>query len=141
CSWTSLAVVLSILVSNLQSTKKSEDVNITNPHSLYRMNLIQGQLEIMPPSQVNTETDERVFDIIGQLYNWVSANRNLVGKAGGSQGCYTLSNIIDDPKPTILGPDASVVLSARFETSSISTSCTKLCCGITLTESITLGFS
>ncbi|CAG8736210.1 4884_t:CDS:2, partial [Dentiscutata heterogama] len=91
-----------------------EKTALANPHSLYRMNLIQGQLEIMPPSPVHTETDEREFDIIGQLYNWVFANRNLVGKAGGSQGCYTLPNTIDDLKPTILGPDASVVLSARW---------------------------
>ncbi|CAG8782410.1 22212_t:CDS:2, partial [Gigaspora rosea] len=88
-----------------------EKTALANPHSLYRMNLIQGQLEIMPPSPVHTETE---FDIIGQLYNWVSANRILVGKAGGSQGCYTLPNTIDDPKPNIMGPDASVVLSARW---------------------------
>ncbi|CAG8557641.1 12878_t:CDS:2 [Dentiscutata erythropus] len=82
-----------------------EKTALANPHSLYQMNLIQGQLEIMPPSPVHTETE---FDIIGQLYNWVFANRNLVGKAGGSQRCYTLPNTIDDPKPTILGPDTSV---------------------------------
>ncbi|KAF0443232.1 Uma2 family endonuclease [Gigaspora margarita] len=93
-----------------------EKTALANPHSLYRMNLIQGQLEIMPPSPVHTETDEREFDIIGQLYTWVFANRNLVGKASASQGCYTLPNTIDDPKPTILGPDASVVLSARWNT-------------------------
>ncbi|CAG8847752.1 1731_t:CDS:2, partial [Gigaspora margarita] len=100
-----------------------EKTALANSHSLYRINLIQGQLEIMPPSPVHTKTDEREFDIIGHLYTWVFANRNLVGKAGASQGCYTLPNTIDNPKPTILGPDASVVLSARWNALSNADRC------------------
>jgi len=51
--------------------------------------------------------------IIGQIYNWYLANVNLVGKAGASQGAYTL------PNGDILGPEASVVLSTRWNALSI----------------------
>ncbi|CAG8656425.1 4179_t:CDS:2, partial [Paraglomus brasilianum] len=51
-----------------------------NPH--LRMNLIEGQLELMP---VLKETNARESEVITQLGIWCRANRNLVGQGGASQ--------------------------------------------------------
>ncbi|CAG8579498.1 1763_t:CDS:2, partial [Scutellospora calospora] len=85
-----------------------EEIALANPNSFYRMNLIQGQLEIMPPQPVRNETDQGELLIIYQIVGWCLANANLVGHHGGSQGAYTLNS------GDILGPGASVVLSARW---------------------------
>ncbi|CAG8656564.1 11718_t:CDS:2, partial [Acaulospora morrowiae] len=88
--------------------KLFEEIALANPNSFYRMNLIQGQLEIMPPQPVHNDTDQREVNIIIEIGNWCRANDNLVGHYGGSQGAYTLNT------GDILGPEASVVLSARW---------------------------
>ncbi|CAG8687836.1 11946_t:CDS:2, partial [Acaulospora morrowiae] len=87
-----------------------EEIALANPHSFYRMNLIQGQLEIMPPQPVHNGCylDQREANIVGEVRNWCRANVNLVGHYGGSQGAYTLRS------GDILGPEASVVLGARW---------------------------
>ncbi|CAG8618777.1 3696_t:CDS:2, partial [Dentiscutata heterogama] len=90
-----------------------EKTALANPHSFYRMNLIQGQLEIMPPSPVFSETDEAESNIIADVVIWCRANEDLVGHHGGSQGAYTLRD------GNILGPDASVVLRTRWNALSI----------------------
>ncbi|CAG8434276.1 11190_t:CDS:2 [Scutellospora calospora] len=90
--------------------KRFEEIALANSHC--RMNLIQGTLEIMPP--VSNDTDQRKANIICDVVIWCRANANLVGHFGASRGCYTLSNTVNDSKPTILGPDASIVLSTRW---------------------------
>ncbi|CAG8804265.1 10414_t:CDS:2 [Dentiscutata erythropus] len=90
-----------------------EKTALANPHSFYRMNLIQGRLEIMPLT-VFGEPDEAESNIIADIVIWCRANRNLVGHHGGSQGAYRLRD------GNILGPNASVVLRTRWDALSIS---------------------
>ncbi|RHZ81417.1 hypothetical protein Glove_120g202 [Diversispora epigaea] len=85
---------------------------IAKANSYYRMNLIQGTLEIMPP--VSNDIGRREADILCNIVIWCRANVNLVGQYGSSQVCYTLPDTINDLKPTILSPNAHVVLSARW---------------------------
>ncbi|CAG8617312.1 10014_t:CDS:2, partial [Paraglomus occultum] len=80
-----------------------------------RMNLIEGQLESMPFSRKRMKKyclDAKEFDIIGQLYVWCRANKNLVGQGGASQGAFRVPN--SRGGFNILGPDASVILSPRW---------------------------
>ncbi|CAG8657165.1 3919_t:CDS:2, partial [Acaulospora morrowiae] len=90
--------------------KLFEEIALANPNSFYRMNLIQGQLEIMPPQSVHNETGILSKRVTYDLSNcWmVPSNANLVGHHGGSQGTYTLNS------GDILSPKASVVLSSRW---------------------------
>ncbi|CAG8598794.1 3098_t:CDS:2 [Diversispora eburnea] len=77
----------------------------------------------MPPFPVHSEFSEKGLDIITQVGIWKRANENyLVGGCTSSQGTYTLTNL-ENPnnlnKPTVLGPDAAVVLKTRWDTLSV----------------------
>ncbi|CAG8720347.1 11297_t:CDS:2, partial [Ambispora leptoticha] len=89
-----------------------KEIAHANPH--LRMNLIEGQLELIPVLKETNKKclDAKEFDIIGQLYVWCRANRNLVGQGGASQGAFRVPN--GRGGFNILGPDASVVLSPRW---------------------------
>ncbi|CAG8585983.1 13559_t:CDS:2, partial [Racocetra fulgida] len=97
--------------------KQFEKIASLNSRFL-RMNLIEGQLEIiMPPLPVHYDTGDNEFEIIGQVYKWCEANESLVGKRGTSQSAFRLLRLEnpDSPdKPTILSPNAAVILKARF---------------------------
>ncbi|RHZ80526.1 hypothetical protein Glove_134g260 [Diversispora epigaea] len=87
---------------------------ITKANSHCQMNLIRGTLEIMPLVSNDTEA---ILNY--QVTSWCLTNANLVGQFSSStisytNGAYTLPDIINDSKPTILGSDTSVVLSARW---------------------------
>jgi Uma2 family endonuclease len=65
----------------------------------------EHQLVIMTPT--GSETDERNFDLIGQLWAW--ARQNGTGVGFGSSGGFTL------PNGAIRSPDASWVSKERWE--------------------------
>ncbi|CAG8617302.1 4870_t:CDS:2, partial [Racocetra fulgida] len=83
-----------------------EKTALANPHSFYRMNLIQGQLEIMPPNPVHNETDQRESIIIAEVVNWCLANEDLVGHHGGSQEGMSIDPIANPPTVRIYSFDA-----------------------------------
>ncbi|CAG8582279.1 3650_t:CDS:2 [Ambispora gerdemannii] len=75
-----------------------EKIAFANPH--LRMNLIEGQLEIM---SVLEETNTREAWLIWQVGNWCNAN----GHFGGFNASIIVPNARDDFD--ILGPDACVM--------------------------------
>ncbi|CAG8683801.1 2122_t:CDS:2, partial [Ambispora leptoticha] len=66
---------------NRNSEQLFEEIAHANPQ--LRMNLIEGQLELMPMKKYCL--DAREFEVITQLGIWCRANRNLVGQGGASQ--------------------------------------------------------
>lgn len=65
----------------------------------------QGDLVIMAPT--GSETDERNFNLIGQLWAWVQQDGTGVGF--GSSGGFTL------PNGAVRSPDAAWILKSRWE--------------------------
>lgn len=65
----------------------------------------QGDLVIMSPT--GSETDERNFNLIGQLWAWVQQDGTGVGF--GSSGGFTL------PNGAVKSPDAAWILKSRWE--------------------------
>lgn len=65
----------------------------------------QGDLVIMAPT--GSETDERNFNLIGQLWAWVQQDGRGVGF--GSSGGFTL------PNGAVRSPDAAWILKSRWE--------------------------
>ncbi|BAZ52307.1 hypothetical protein NIES4103_49670 [Nostoc sp. NIES-4103] len=64
-----------------------------------------GELIIMPPT--GSETDERNFDLIGQLWAWTKQDSTGVGF--GSSGGFTL------PNGAVKSPDAAWIKRTRWE--------------------------
>lgn len=64
-----------------------------------------GELVLMSPT--GSETDERNFDLIGQLWAWVQQNGTGVGF--GSSGGFTL------PNGAVRSPDAAWIERSRWE--------------------------
>lgn len=65
----------------------------------------QGDLVIMPPT--GSETDQRNFNLIGQLWAWVQQDGTGVGF--GSSGGFTL------PNGAVKSPDAAWISRSRWE--------------------------
>ncbi|RIA81167.1 hypothetical protein C1645_744720 [Glomus cerebriforme] len=61
---------------------------------------------------VSSLAGQREAVLITRVTNWCLNNCRIVGQFGSSQSCYNLPL----PKPTVRGPDASVVLTARWNT-------------------------
>ncbi|WP_445628171.1 Uma2 family endonuclease [Nostoc sp. DSM 114167] len=64
-----------------------------------------GELVIMPPT--GSETDERNFNLVGQL--WVWTNQDATGVGFGSSGGFTL------PNGAVRSPDAAWIKRDRWE--------------------------
>jgi Uma2 family endonuclease len=64
-----------------------------------------GELVIMPPT--GSETDERNFNLVGQL--WVWTKQNATGVGFGSSGGFTL------PNGAVRSPDAAWIKRDRWE--------------------------
>ncbi|CAG8803203.1 12767_t:CDS:2 [Gigaspora margarita] len=67
----------------------------------------------MFPISYDTAQNEAILNY--KVTNWCLANANLIGQFSSSQGAFTLSDTVNDPKPTILSPNAAVVLNEKFE--------------------------
>lgn len=65
----------------------------------------RGELVIMSPT--GSETDERNFDLTGQLWTWVQ--QNSLGVGFGSSGGFTL------PSGAVRSPDAAWIERSRWE--------------------------
>ncbi|CAG8613158.1 3309_t:CDS:2, partial [Diversispora eburnea] len=57
---------------------------------------------LRPASNHACDTAKREADIIYYVVNWCHANANLIGHYTSSQSCYTLPDIVNDLKSTIL---------------------------------------
>ncbi|CAB4375710.1 hypothetical protein RhiirA5_418276 [Rhizophagus irregularis] len=82
-----------------------EETSYKNPKS-FRMNLIDGQLDILPA--VEFETAQRETKMNFRVIEWCNTNSNLVGTFIPSLTCVTL------PNGDILNPSIAVVLNARW---------------------------
>ncbi|CAG8612472.1 22188_t:CDS:2, partial [Gigaspora rosea] len=81
-----------------------EEIALANT-SFYRMNLIDGSLEIMP---INGKSGFREGVLIGQLYKWFEANEHLAARFYSSQTGFTL------PNGDILCSDTALIFRDRW---------------------------
>ncbi|RIB24026.1 hypothetical protein C2G38_2139432 [Gigaspora rosea] len=81
-----------------------EEIALANT-SFYRMNLINGCLEIMP---INGKSGFREEVLIGQLYKWFEANEHLAARFYSSQTGFTL------PNGDILCSDTALIFRDRW---------------------------
>ncbi|GBC05143.1 hypothetical protein RclHR1_06060001 [Rhizophagus clarus] len=95
---------LRILVPK-SNVEQFEETARVNP-GFIRMNLINGQLDIMPVVDKETARSESIIN--ARVYDWYTANSNLVGTYISPLCCVTL------PNGDIMNPSFAVVLNSRW---------------------------